>query len=72
MLFGLIPGVILGRCMKELMTLSGDDTSLVSASRLSKASRQPIPDSPYSWCLRKDPNGAGGDFQGRDHVQEFH
>lgn len=69
MLFGLIPGVILGTCIKELMTLSGDDASLVSASRLGKASGQPIPDPHNSWCLRKDPNGAGGGFQGRDQTQ---
>lgn len=66
MLFGLIPGVILGTCIKELITLNGDDASLVSVSRLSKVSEQPIPDPPYSWCLRKDSHGAGGDFQGRD------
>lgn len=69
MLFGLIPGVILGTCIKELITLSGDDASLVSVSRLSKASWQPIPDPSYSWCHRKDPHGAGGGFQGRDQTQ---
>lgn len=69
MLFGLIPGVVLGTCIKKLITLSGDDASLVSASRLDKASGQPIPDPSYSWCLRKDPHGAEGGFQGRDQTR---
>lgn len=64
MLFDLIPAVILSTC--QLITLSGGDASLVSTSKLDKASGQPIPDPACSWYLRKDLYGAGGGFQGRD------
>lgn len=67
MLFDLIPAVILSTC--QLITLSGGDASLVSTSKLEKASGQLIPDPACSWHLRKDPYGAGGGFQGRDQTQ---
>lgn len=65
-LFGLTPGACLGTCTKQLVSLSEGDASPVSASKLSEASGQSIPDPASSWCLRKDPRGAGGGLPGRE------